>query len=104
MHATADNTTTSQSRPASNPTHPPASKLVSTWTEGRRRYTPWAYPRLRAFAVTRLAVAVFLVGLTAVFFGYGHDGWAVIPLVGAAVVGAIGSLDMSAARLVSRRS
>ncbi len=102
MNATADTTTTPQS-PHASPMHPPAGKLVSIWLQARRRFTPWAYPRLRALAVTRLAVGIFLVGLSAVLIADGHDGWAAIPLAGAALHLAIGFLDMSAARFASRR-
>ncbi len=103
MYATADNTTTSQTQQPTNPTDSPAGKLVRTWAQGRRRFTPVAYPRLRALAVTRLAVGIFLVGLGAVLISHGDEGWAAIPLAGAALNLAIGSLDMGAARLASRQ-
>jgi hypothetical protein len=101
MLAPADNPTTSPSQQTANPTHPTAGKLVSMWSQGRRRFTPYAYPRLRALAITRLAISVFLVG--AVLMSHSHDGWAAIPLAGAVLLFAVGSLDMSASRLASRK-
>jgi hypothetical protein len=57
MHAPTDNTTTSRSEQAVDPTRPTAGHLVGIWARGRRRITPWAYPRLRALAVMRFAMA-----------------------------------------------
>ena len=75
-----------------------ASSLVSSWARGRRRITPWAYPRLRALGVTRLAIGVFLVVLSAVLISRGHDDWVAIPLACAVLHFAIGGLDMAAAQ------
>jgi hypothetical protein len=83
---------------------PPASNLVTIWAQGRRRITPSAYPRLRALGVIRLAVGIFLVGLGAVLISLGHAGWAAIPLAGAVLNLAIGSLDTTAARYAHPRS
>jgi hypothetical protein len=89
MHAPNDST---------DPTRPPASNLVASWARGRRQITPWAYPRLRALAAVRFTVGIFLVGLGAVLLAYGHDGWAALPLAGAALNLSIASLDAAAAR------
>ena len=104
MRAAADNTTTSLSAQAASPAHRPAGRLVSSWSQGRRRFTPYAYPHLRGLGVTRLAVGLFLAALGAVFISQDHDGLAIVPLAGAALVLAIGCLDLRAARLTPRRS
>jgi hypothetical protein len=98
MLAPTDNTTASRSGQPTDSTQRPASNLVSIWARGRRQITPWAYPRLRALAAMRIAIAVFLVGLGAVLLSYGHPGWAALVLVGAALNLSIGSLDMAVAR------
>lgn len=64
MHAPTDNTAPSRSEQAADPTHPP-SNLVGIWARGRRRFTPWAFPRLRALAAVRFAAGLFLAGLGA---------------------------------------
>jgi hypothetical protein len=104
MHALIDNATSSRSEHVADPTHRPASGLVSSWERGRRQITPWAYPRLRALAAVRFAVGVFLVGLSAVLIAHGHAGWAVVPLAGAALNISIASLDTAAARIASPRA
>jgi hypothetical protein len=103
MHAAADNTISARSRQAAIPAHSPAGKLITTWSQRRRQFTPWAFRHLRAVAVTRLAVGIFLVGVGAMLISLSHDRWDAIPLAGAALLLAIGSLDMSAARYASRR-
>jgi hypothetical protein len=94
MYALKDNTTA----------HSPAGKLVGAWARGRRQISPWAYPRLRALAVTRLTVGIFLIVVGALLVSHGHDGWAAVPFAGAALLLAIGSLDMAAARSAAPRS
>lgn len=105
MHAPTDNTIASRSEQATNLTDPPARRLVGIWAKGRRQFTPWAYPRLRALAAVRFTVGLFLTGLGALMLAYGYHGWAaVVPLAGAALVSSIASLDFAAARSVPRRS
>jgi hypothetical protein len=94
MYALKDNTAA----------HQASSKLVATWARGRRQVTPWAFPRLRALAVTRLTVGIFLTVVGAVLIAYGHDGWAAVPFAGAALLLTIGSLDMAAARSAAPRT
>jgi len=94
MYALKDHTTA----------HRPDSNLVAAWARGRRRNTPWAYPRLRALGAMRLTIAVFLTVVGAVLLSQGHDGWAAIPFAGAALHFAIGSLDTAAARYPVPRS
>lgn len=77
---------------------PSASGLAGKWAQGRRRMTPWAYPRLRALAALRFAIGIFLTGLGVALIASGHPGWAVIPLIGAALHFAIACLDGSAVR------
>jgi hypothetical protein len=98
MQALTDNTTQRTAGPA----HRPASNLASSWAQGRRRMTPWAYPHLRALGATRLAIGIFLTGLGALLISQGHDGWAAIPLAGAVLHFSIGGLDMTAARTAHR--
>jgi hypothetical protein len=102
MHAANDNTAPQRSEQAVDPTQPLARSLVTVWARGRRQITPWAYPRLRALAAVRFTVGIFLVGLAAVLLFHGHDGWAAIPLAGAALNLSIASLDITAARLAHR--
>jgi len=97
MHALKDNITSQQYGQMAGPQDSHAASLVSSWARGRRRITPWAYPRLRALGVTRLAVGVFLVVLSAVLISRGHGEWVAIPLVFAVLHFAIGGLDMAAA-------
>ena len=74
MLAPNDNTAASRSERATDPTHSPASNLVSLWARGRRRITPWAYPHLRALAAVRFTVGIFLAGLGALMLSYGYSG------------------------------
>jgi hypothetical protein len=104
MLAPNDNTTGLRSEQAAGPTHPPASSLVSMWARGRRRITPWAYPRLRALAAVRFAIGIFLAGLGAVLLSRAYSGWAVLPLVGAALNLSIAYLDSAAARFAAPRT
>jgi hypothetical protein len=104
MHAPTDNTASSRPEQVADPTHPPASSLVSTWARGRRQITPWAYPRLRALAAVRFAVGIFLVGVGALVLSRGHYGLAAVPLAGAALLFSIAYLDMTVARSVPPRS
>jgi hypothetical protein len=98
MHTPTDNTTASGSEQGTEPTKPPARNLVSIWAQGRRRFTPWAYPRLRALAVARLVIGIFVAGVGAVLDSRGHYGWAAIPLAGAVLLFSIAYLDNAAAR------
>ena len=104
MYALKDNTTPWRDEQMADPTHQPASNLVSIWARGRRQLTPWAYPHLRALAAVRLAVGLFLTGLGAVFLAHGDYGWAAIPLAGAALHFAIGYLDITVARSARSRT
>ena len=74
MHAPTDNTAPSRSEQAADPTHPPASNLVGIWARGRRRFTPWAFRRLRALAAVRFAAGLFLAGLGALLLSHGYHG------------------------------
>jgi hypothetical protein len=103
MQASTHNTTASRSEQIADLTGPPAGNLVAIWTRGRRRITPWAYPRLRALAAVRFVVGIFLTGLGALMLSHGHDGWAPIPLAGAVLVFSIACLDMAAARSAAPR-
>jgi hypothetical protein len=96
MYATHDSTTFSGAEQSAENTHRPASNLVAAWARGRRRISPWAYPHLRALGAVRLTVGLFLVVVGALLISRGHSGWAVIPLAGAVVNLAIGSLDTAA--------
>jgi hypothetical protein len=98
--------TTHKPAPSEQPTdmtQRPTSKLVSAWAQGRRNYTPWAYPRLRALAAVRFTVGVFVVGVGAVLMSRGYDALAAVPLAGAVVLFTIASLDLSAARSAAPR-
>jgi hypothetical protein len=83
---------------------PPASALVTRWTQARSRITPWAYPRLRALAAVRLTVGTFLVILGAVMLANGLGGLAAIPLAGAVLNLSIAYLDSAAARAAAHRA
>lgn len=100
MYATHD--TITPSRP--EPERAPASTLVSKWAQGRRRLTPWAYPRLRALAALRFAIGIFLVGVSVLVIADGHSGWAVVPLLGAALHFSVAYLDSSVVRSAPRHS
>jgi hypothetical protein len=104
MNATTHNTATSLSEQLTDTAQRPTSKLVSAWAQGRRNYTPWAYPRLRAFAAVRFAAGIFVVVVGAVMLSLGYDGLAAVPLAGAVVLFTIASLDLSAARSAAPRS
>lgn len=105
MHAPTDNTAPSRSEQAADPTHPPASNLVGIWARGRRRFTPWAFRRLRALAAVRFAAGLFLAGLGALMLSHGYHGWAaVVPLVGSAVLFSIAYLDFTVARSAPHRT
>jgi hypothetical protein len=105
MHAPTDNTTASRSEQAADPTHLPASNLVGIWARGRRRFTPWAYPRLRALAAVRFIVGLYLTGLGALMLSHGYHGWvAIVPLAGAALVFSIAYLDFTVARSAPHRT
>ncbi len=104
MHAPTDTTTPSRSEQVTDPTHPPASNLISIWARGRRQITPWAYPRLRALAAIRFIVGIFLVGVGAVLLSHGHSGLAAVPLAGAALLFSIAYLDFTVARSAPPRT
>lgn len=104
MLAPNDNTTASRSQQAADRMHPPASNLVGIWARGRRRITPWAYPRLRALAAVRFTVGIFLAGLGALTLSQGHAGWAAIQLGGAVLLFSIAYLDMTVARSAAPRT
>ena len=78
MHAPTVNTNPPRSGQAADPTHPTAANLVGIWARGRRRITPWAYPRMRALAAMRFAIGIFLVAVGAVLLYHGYDGWAAV--------------------------
>jgi hypothetical protein len=78
--------------------------MASSWAQGRRRITPWAYPYLGALSAVRLTVGLFLLGLGALFLSQDHGGSAAIALVGAAACLSIGYLDGAAARSVHPRA
>ena len=94
MYATHDTTTSSRHEPQPHP-----SSLIGKWADGRRRITPWAYPRLRALAALRFAIGVFLVVVGSLLVANGHPGWAAVPLLGAVLHFTIAYLDASAVRL-----
>ena len=51
----------------------------------RRLISPWAYSHLRAVAGVRFASALVLTGVGAMLISRAAYGWAVLPLLGAAV-------------------
>jgi hypothetical protein len=104
MHALKDSIAPRQREQVADPMDPPATNLVSIWARGRRRITPWAFPRLRALGATRLTIGVFLVAVGALLLSHGHGGWAAIPLAGAALNLSIGGLDMAVAHSAHPRS
>jgi hypothetical protein len=104
MQATNDTITSRQSEQVTDQTHRPASDLASAWARGRRRLTPWAYSHIRALATLRLTIGLFLAGVGALLIAHGHDGWAVIPLAGAALHFSVGSLDMTVIRYARPRA
>ena len=104
MFALKDNTTPSRREQVANPEHPDARNLASAWAQARRRFTPWAYPYLRALAVVRLTVGLFLVVLGALFLFHSRAVDAAIVLVGAALLLSIGFLDGNAARSAPPRA
>ena len=81
-----------------------AGNLLSAWARGRRQLTPWAYPWLRALAILRFTIGLFLTGLGAWMVSDGHPEWAALPLGGAALHFAIAYLDVTAARAALRRA
>jgi hypothetical protein len=97
MYATSDTT-----GHMAHSTRRPASKLVSAWAQGRRQFTPYAYPRLRLLAAVRFIVGIFLVGVGTVLAVHGHSAWAAIPLAGSVLLFSIAYLDFSAARSAPR--
>lgn len=104
MHALHDNTTAPWSGQAVGSKHPHPSKLTSRWARGRRDITPWAYGHLRALAVMRLTIAIFLTGVGAVLLAHGYPNWAAVPLAGAVLHFTIGGLDAAAARSAPSRT
>ncbi len=99
MYVPADNTTTSsRAEQAADPTRPSAGNLIGMWARARRQITPWAYPRLRALAVMRFAIGLFLVGVGAMLLSYGHAQLAAVPLAGAALHFSLAFLDFAVVR------
>jgi hypothetical protein len=98
MYAATDNTTPIGTEHAVDPTHRPAGKLVGGWARGRRRITPWAYPRLRALAIMRFAIGLFLLCPGALLLSHGDYAWAAVPLAGALLHFTIASLDTAVVR------
>lgn len=70
----------------------------------RRVISPWAFDHLRLCAAIRFAVSAFLVTLAALLFAFGHGGWAMLPLAGAAVNLAWGYWEMTIARSAAPRT
>jgi hypothetical protein len=70
----------------------------------RRVISPWAFDHLRLCAAIRFGVTAFLVTIAALLFGFGHSGWAALPLVGAVVNFAWGYWEMTVARSAAPRS
>jgi hypothetical protein len=81
-----------------------ARSLVSIWAQGRQRFTPWAYPRLRALATMRFAIGIFLVGASALVLSVGHSRWAALPLAGAVLHFSIAYLDISVVHRAAPRT
>ena len=79
-----------------------APSLLSIWAQGRRRVTPWAFPRLRLLAAIRFAVSLFLVGLGTEMLAHGQYGWAAVPLAGALLNFSIACLDIAAGATAAR--
>jgi hypothetical protein len=104
MYATQNNTKIPGPEQSADATQPAARGLVAAWARGRSRITPWAYPYLRALGVLRLTVGLFVTVVGVVLISRGHDGLAAIPLAGAVLLFAIGSLDTAAARYAHRRA
>ncbi len=104
MNAPNGPTTPSLSEQAASPAQPPARGMVSSCARGRRQITPWAYPHLRALAVIRYAVGIFLTAISIPLLSHGQQGWAALTLVGAALVFSIASLDIAAARIARVRT
>ncbi|HEY2508484.1 MAG TPA: hypothetical protein VGI58_18350 [Streptosporangiaceae bacterium] len=104
MRGLKDNVTPRHFEQVADPARRPASNLVSTWAQGRRRITPWAYPHLRGLGALRLAIGAFLVVVGALLLSHGYSVWAAIPLVGAALHFSIGGLDMTAGLSAPARS
>jgi hypothetical protein len=102
MCAALNKTTIPGPERSADATQPVASGLVAAWTRGRKQITPWAYPYLRALGPLRLTVGLFVTVVGALLISHGHDGLAVVPLAGAALLFAIGSLDTAAARYAHR--
>lgn len=102
MYATKNKTTIPAPEQSAGAAQPVASGLVAAWTRGRKQITPWAYPYLRALGPLRLTIGLFVTAVGALLISHGHDGLAVIPLAGAALLFAIGSLDTAAARYAHR--
>ncbi len=78
--------------------------MVAVHGRGRRRFRPWAYPRLRALAAVRFAIGLFLDGLGALMLSHGYYGWAAVPLAGSAVLFSIVYLDFTVARSAAPRT
>ncbi len=104
MQATDDNITSWQPEQVTDQAHRPASDPASAWARGRRRLTPWAYSHIRVLAALRLTIGFFLAGVGAMLLAHGHDGWAVIPLAGAALHFSVGCLDMTVIRYAPPRA
>jgi hypothetical protein len=91
-----------RSEQAFDPTHLSRTNVVSAWARGRRKVTPWAYPRLRALAAVRFIVGIFLAIIGGLALSRGYPGPAALALAGAALHFGIAYLDISAARSVRR--
>lgn len=70
----------------------------------RRMISPWAYQHMRSLAAVHFTVSVLLLGIFVALLSQGFDGWAVLPLVGAALNFSFGRVDLALARSASRRA
>jgi hypothetical protein len=70
----------------------------------RRMISPWAYQHMRGLAAAHFTVAVLLLGLFVALIAHNLDGWATLPLMGAALHLGIGRAETAVARSGSSRA
>jgi hypothetical protein len=70
----------------------------------RRMLSPWAYKHARGLAAVHFTVAVFLLGVFVMLIARSLDGWATLPVLGAALNFAIGRAYRTAARSATSRA